>query len=234
MVSDDSRAEPPSWLKLHARGLLGVATTHADRTVISRRGERADVAWLHTQGQLEVFQSSVDGRGYLARILVAPTVICLKECLAGEANFLQTVRVLDSAELVAVSRARVLTVLESHPSLCLSTLVEVSRAFCGSVKLESNRLHSTESLLANVLLAYTTACGERWDGVVRMRVKRTQADLAEAIGANERSVNRLLTTWKEQGLIDKRDARYMVLQPEKLAAFIEEGSAVLVHHSRAT
>lgn len=201
--------------------------------MIARRGEPADTAWFHRAGLLEVFQTSADGRGYLARLLSAPTVICLKECVAGEADYMQTVRVLESAELVALPRARVLDVLERNPALCLSTLLEVARAFCGAAKLESNRLDSLESLLANVLLAYTDCCGEPWDRGIRMRVKRTQSDLAEAVGGNERSINRILTVWKRRGWVDKRDARYLVFDRDALASIVGSDTQALVHRGRA-
>lgn len=204
-----------------------------DKDIVARRGDDANAFWFHASGTLEVFQPGADGRSYLARLLIAPSVICLKECLAGEESYLQTVRVLERAALVRVDRARALDLLMAHPALALRTLVEVSRAFCGAARLEANRLHSTESLLANVLLAYVDACGEPWDRAMRMRVKRTQADLAECIGANERSINRLLTSWKTSGLVDKKDARYFVTDRERLAALVEEGASALVHRGAA-
>jgi CRP/FNR family transcriptional regulator len=223
----------PTWSELFRAQALGLSRTARDREVIARRGDPAEHAWFLPRGLLEVYQTGADGTGYLARILVAPTVLCLKECLAQEAAYMQTVRVLEEAELVLVPRARALAVLESHPRLCLNTLIEVSRAFCGAARLEVNRMDTTESLLAAVLLAYTSACGEPWDGGVRMRVKRTQTDLADAIGANERSVNRVLTAWKKAGIIDKRDARYVVSDRARLEALVEDGSPALVHHGQA-
>lgn len=221
------------WSALAEAGEVGVARAFADQDVVARRGEPATACWYHATGTLEVFQPGDDGSSYLARLLLAPNIICLKECMAGEASYLQTVRALEHASLVRIERERALALLMANPALSLRTLVEVSRAFCGAARLESNRLHGTESLLANVVLAYCEACGEPWDGVVRMRVKRTQADLAECIGANERSVNRILTAWKAQGLVDKRDARLLVLDAPRLAERVDDGARALVHRGDA-
>lgn len=212
------------WSAFLGTGVLGNATVLQDRDVVARRGEEARAFWLHSEGALEVFQTGADGRSYLARLLLAPNVICLKECLAGEEAYLQTVRVLERATVVRIERSRALELLTANPMLALRTLVEVSRAFCGAARLESNRLHDAESLLAHALLAYVEACGEPWDGAVRMRVKRTQGELAECIGANERSVNRILAAWKADGLVDKRDARYLVLDNARLAERVEDSS----------
>ncbi len=223
----------PKWTGLYRAGALGPGRRLEDRDVLSRRGEPATTLWYQASGLLEVYQTSADGRGYLARILVAPTVLCLKECLAGEAGYMQTVSVLEAAEVVSISRERALEVLGAHPALCLNTLVEVSRAFCGAAGLEANRLDSAERLLASVLLAYTAACGEPWDGGVRMRVKRTQTDLAGAIGANERSVNRVLGVWKREGIVDKRDARYLVLDRAALVELADPQALALVYRGDA-
>ncbi len=137
------------------------------------------------------------------------------------------------ATLLRVGRETGLMMLKAHPELALRTLIELSRAFCGAARLEANRLHSTESLLAQALLGYVEACGEPWDGHQRMRVKRTQADLAECIGTNERSINRRLTAWKSAGLIDKKDARYSVVDAARLRELIEPGMRALVHRGRA-
>ena len=222
-----------TWSALYAAGELGVARTLSDGDYVCRRDQPVDVAWVAVRGQLEVFQTSDNERSYLARIVRAPTLLCLKECLAGETSCLQTVRVLESAELVAMPRAAELALLRNNPDLCLNTLVEVCRTFCGAVRLESNRMHLAESLLANVMLAYATACGEPWDGGTRLRVKRTQLDLANAIGSNERTVNRVLTAWKEAGFTDRRDARHLILRRERLEALVEPGSRTLVHQGRA-
>jgi len=221
------------WSELHATGALGAARRLEDRAVLARRGDPAVTAWFQARGLLEVYQTSPEGGGYLARILVAPTVLCLKECLAGEAGYMQTVGVLEEAEVVPISREQVLGVLAEHNALCLSTLVEVSRAFCGAASLEVNRLDGTERRLASLLLAYTAACGEPWDGGLRMRVKRTQTDLASAIGANERSVNRALTAWKRRGIVDKRDARYLVLDRAALAEIADDAALALIHRGDA-
>jgi CRP-like cAMP-binding protein len=232
-AASTSTKQAERWSELFQSGALGAALVHDDRDVIARRGDPAEAFWFHAEGLLEVFQPAADGRSYLARILVAPNVICLKECLAGEESYLQTVRTLERATLLRVEREAGLALLKAHPELALRTLVEVSRAFCGAARLEANRLHTTEGLLAQVLLGYVAACGEPWDGHMRMRVKRTQADLAECIGANERSINRTLTTWKSDGLIDKKDARYSVVDAARLRELVEPGTRALVHRGAA-
>ncbi|OGQ25083.1 MAG: hypothetical protein A2138_21680 [Deltaproteobacteria bacterium RBG_16_71_12] len=224
---------PDRWSDLATAGEVGAGSAFEDQEVVARRDDAATACWYHATGALEVFQPGSDGRSYLARLLLAPNVICLKECIAGEERYLQTVRALEHATLIRIERERALALLMANPALTLRTLVEVSRAFCGAARLEANRLHATEGLLANVVLAYCEACGEPWDGVVRMRVKRTQADLAECIGANERSVNRILASWKAQGLVDKRDARLLVLDAARLAERVEDGSRALLHRGDA-
>jgi CRP-like cAMP-binding protein len=224
-----------TWSDLHARGALGPTVEFNDGAMVTAQGKPAVCAWFHARGQLEVFQhGSNERQSYLARILVAPTIIGLGECLAGETSYLKTTRVLESAALVALPRADALALLSRHPALCSHTYVEFSRAFCGVARLERTRVVDlTPSLLAQVLLAYANACGERCAGGVRLRVKRTQLELAQTIGANERTVNRLLVQWRALGIVDKRQGRHVLLAPERLEALVDEHSRALVHRGHA-
>ncbi len=221
-----------SWFTLRSSGQLGVARELVDRAIVAERGMPAKVAWFLDEGALEVFQPGVNGAQYLARLLVGPTVFCLKECLAGEQTYLQTVRVLERARLHPITRPQVLSHLEQNPAMCLTTLIEVSRAFCGAARLEGNRMVPTESLLAHALLAYADVCGNLMDGARHLRVRRTQADLADCVGATERRVNSILGGWRREGVIQKGDGMLIVADRDALLQLVEDNAVTLVHRGK--
>jgi CRP-like cAMP-binding protein len=223
-----------AWAELSREGKLGPARTHQDRVLLAERGLPATVAFFLAEGTLEVFQPGADGASYLARLLVGPTVLCLKECLAGEETYLQTVRVLEKARLHAMTRAQVMAHLQADAAMTLGTLVEVSRAFCGAARLEGNRMQSTESLLAHALLAYADVVGDDVDAGIRLRVKRTQADWAECVGATERRVHTLWNEWKRQGFIDGARGVTEILDRDALLERIDDSVVALVHRGRLT
>lgn len=121
----------------------------------------------------------------------------------------------------------------------LRVLKDTARAFCGVARFEPAHLASLEQRLAALLLAYASVVGDGVDmngvdkagddNVSRLRVKRSQAALAEAVGATERGVHKVLTSLSERGLVERHEGRLRLLDVaalREIAAGLERG---LVH-----
>ncbi len=217
------------WVALYRTGALGLPLHLKDREVVFRRGDEADACYFLRDGAVELLQSSEDGKAVLVKILVGPTLFGAIEPLGGEPLYLETVRVLEKANVVRLTRARFLQLVSEDAEASFECLKDVGKAFCVAAQLEPARLFPADAQLAAVLLAYADACGDPCDDGVHMRVKRTQEDLAQAIGGGERSVNRFLTEWKSRGLVSKRTARYLVHDLEGLRLIAGSLSFGLVH-----
>lgn len=222
-----------TWPALANDGALGVLRSVVDREVVFERGTAADRAWFLAAGAVEIVQRSAEGTSIVVKILTAPTLFGVIEILGGEPHVLETVRALGGADVYGLPRAAFLDRIARDADAAYECLVDVGAAFCVAARFEHARLHETEALLANLLLAYVDVLGERWDGGVRVAVKRTQAELAEAIGAGERSVNRILADWKDAGLVHKIDARYLVRDRDALVERAGDLRGSLVHRFRA-
>lgn len=218
-----------AWQRLFAEGALGPRVTFEDRDEVFAKGAAADAAWFLAEGAVEILQPGQDGGSVVVKLLVAPTLFGLIEALGDERETLESVRALGDITCARMERRRLHEIVAREGEATVECLRDVCRAFCVAARFEPSRLSSVDALLANALLAYVDACGEPWDGGVRLRVKRTQADLAQAIGASERSVNKLLSSWKSEGVIDKNDARYIVHQRAVLEELAGELAGSLVH-----
>lgn len=210
---------------------LGARRGFADRDVLLHKGDVVEGAAVLVDGAVEILQPGPEGTSVLVKILVAPTLFGVIEVIAGEPSWLETVRGLGDGVIVPVSRARFLHTVEHDAAASFECLRDLGTAFAVAAKHEPSRLHAVDALLANVLLAYVDACGEPWDGGLRLKVKRTQADLAAAIGASERSVNKRLSDWKDRGAVDKNDARYIVHDRAFLEDTAGELRGSLIHRS---
>lgn len=217
------------WRDLGQSGALGDAHVREDREVLLRKGHPADAAWMLLDGAVEILQPGIDGTSVVVKLLVAPTLFGVIELLGDEAHWLEDVRVLGRATVVRLPRERFLDVVKHDAVASYECLRDVGTAFCVAARHEPSRLHAVETLLANALLAYVDACGERWDGGVRLQVKRTQADLAQAIGKSERAVNTVLSGWRDAGVVDKVEGRYLVHQRAILETLAGELLGSLVH-----
>jgi CRP/FNR family cyclic AMP-dependent transcriptional regulator len=204
-------------------------TRFGDRDALVHKGGDAEAVAVLVEGAVELLHPSPDGSSVLVKILVAPTLFGVIEAIAREPSWLESVRGLGDGSVVWVPRAQFQQIVESDAAASYECLRDLGLAFAVAARHEPSRLHQVDAVLANALVAYVDACGEPWDGGMRLRVKRTQADFAAAIGASERSVNKALTEWRERGLIDKNDARYIVLDRRALIELAGELAGSLVH-----
>lgn len=222
-----------AWRALFERGQVGVGVDDADRTVLFAKGAPAAHGYFLVDGAVEILQPGADGTSVVVKILQAQTLFGAIEALGAETHYLETVRCLGAVRTVRMTSARLRQIAAADVAACYEALVDVARAFCVTARFEPARLASTEAMLANVMLAYTDVVGEDRGEARFMTVKRTQADLAAAIGAGERSVNRILAEWQESGVVVKEAARYGVIKREFLEDTAGELVGSLVHRAAA-
>ena len=218
-----------AWQKLFAAGELGVAAERADLDVVFHKGEPAAHAFFLVDGAVEILQPGAGGGSVVVKLLQAPTLFGAIEAFSSDGTYLESVRCLGPVRLVRVTSARLREIAARDAAAAYDALVDVSRAFCVAARFEASRLSTTEALLANALLAYVDVVGSERDGGRFMTVKRTQADLAAAIGAAERSVNRILADWQSRDAVRKVAARYGVLDRAFLEETADELLGSLVH-----
>lgn len=212
-------------------GELGPTRVLGDRELIFELGARADAAYFLSDGYVEIFQCLPDGRSLTVRVLGAPCVFGVLETCGGERAFLESTRVLEHAILHRVEVDELHRLLHQHPDAALECLATTCMAFCRVAETETARLVEAEALLAGTLLLYARLFGEATQKGQRITLKRSQADFAGVVGASERQVQRLLSDWKTQGIIDKHEGRYIVVEAQALqqrALGFEEGFIHLV------
>jgi hypothetical protein len=72
--------------------------------------------------------------------------------------------------------------------------------------------------LANLLLAHIRMYGVPVEDGVGFRHRLNQSELAQSLGVARRSVTRIITEWREEGIVDQRGHALVVLDLAKLTA----------------
>jgi CRP-like cAMP-binding protein len=199
-----------TWRALAQSGALGKPLHLKDRALLFQRGDPARHAYLLFSGAYEVFQESDQGMSVVVKLVTPPTMPGTVEVIAEEPTYLESIRVAKEATLFRITARRYLELVATNPQAGYEALVDISQCFAGAARFEASRLHDTDVLLATLLSAYAEVFGRQVAGGVRVELKRSQAQLAGAIGCTERSVNRVFTQWKDQGLIAKLAGRYLL------------------------
>jgi len=204
------------WTTLFDEGRFGLPRRCADRDVVFARGDVAAHAWVLRRGAVEILQPLDDGRAVLVKLLVGPCLFGVIEQLGGATHYLETVQVLGNADVVSIDSATFSTMLKTDAARSYECLVDVGTAFCVAARQESARLQPLEAQVASVLLAWADATGEATSTGIRLGVKRSQEDIAAAVGCSERSVTRVLADWKEHHVVDKSGGRFTLVDVERL------------------
>lgn len=211
------------------RGELGARHLVEDRHRIIDEGAPASHAYYLESGGIEICHEDPDGRGVVVKMLVGPTMFGTIECVAREPVFLESARAFGPAAFFSMTQSRFLDIIRGSGEAAYETLVDTSTAFCVAARFEHSRLYETDILLANLLCTYAAVAGRIEDNRVRIMVPRTQPDLAEAIGAGERSVNRVLAHWKAEKWVEKVDGCYVLLRPDTLREIASPLLGSLIH-----
>jgi CRP-like cAMP-binding protein len=199
-----------TWRRLALSGQLGKPRKLRDRAVLFSRGEPARRAYLLFEGAHEVVQESEDGLSVVLKVVTPMTVPGSVELIAGEPEYLETIRIAGGATMFELDAAAFFGVVERSPKALSESASDVAQCFCGAARYEASRLFEADVVLATLLCAYAEVFGAQTSAGVRIELKRSQADLAAATGATERSVNRILAEWQKLKLVSKDAGRYTV------------------------
>lgn len=216
------------WVRKH-----GHVVRVSDREALFEAGASCRLAYILVDGCVEILQGASNGTSTVVKVLKGPTFFGSVEAISQQVEYLESVRALGAADCAAISSDEFRELLLERPKLAFECLLDMSGAFAVAARFEPARLYETEVLLANLLAAYAQVVGRRIGQGVRIEVRRSQRELADAIGAGERSVNRILASWKDAGLITKESGQYTLLEPHEIGARAGDLAGSLVHAGSA-
>jgi CRP-like cAMP-binding protein len=180
------------------------------------RGDAADAAYAIVSGELEVTVEGPDGRAvFLARLGSGDVV--------GEMGMLDGVpRSTDATatrttELWRVRRAHVMDALSGEPKSALALLSVLARRIRDTDGLvDRNASMDLGKRLARLLLEES----------VHGRIIYSQSDLAHLVGATREAVNRKLSRWRKQNLVELNHTGLHVIDRLALLALCKRKTAI--------
>lgn len=171
------------------------------------RGDTGEAAYLVVTGELEVAYQAIDGREvWLSRCGPGSVIgeLALLDGLPRSADVSASRR----SRLLRIPRTAFLDVLRSDPEAALGLLALIaSRLRQTDEMVEASRLLDLRARLARHLLEA---------GAVK--IAATQGEIARIIGASREKVNRHLSAWRRDGIIEVSRAGIVILDRLRLKA----------------
>lgn len=193
----------------------GVRRAPADGEPVLAEGD-PPAFFVLLAGSVKVLYRAEDGLEIVVKLLEAPAVFGEMECIANIAH-LEDVHAVERARILEIPAAPFVEAIRESHALCANLLTDVAQRLCIAAQNErALAFHPVESRLAQLLLTYLDMYGLPCEAGHLIRIPLTQEGLAQALGVNRRSVTRTLQRWSTDGVLEKREGRYVVKNREAL------------------
>jgi CRP-like cAMP-binding protein len=194
-------------------GSLALVRTYAARTVVVTQGEPALALFVIVRGRLKVASSGPDGRDTVLGIMGEREVFGEVALIDGGARS-ATCTAVEPCDLLVIERALFLRLLETSPGISIKLLyVLAQRLRRLSQRSEDAAFLDVPSRLARSLLDLATRFGESGrpqSSCIRLTIKLSQQELGDLVGATRESVNKHLSDWTRQGILELQGGRMVI------------------------
>jgi CRP-like cAMP-binding protein len=221
----------PAPDELLKRVPLFSALTDEDRGVLARRLQRrafrAGVAIFHKEqtgdalyvvetGRVRLYVPTEGGEEFTVD-LAGPGDVFGEMALLDGLPRSASAETLEKTTMLVLSRDDFLRQMESTPSLAVAIVAMVSRRLRNTLEYaESLAFHDLHARVARALFGLAQRYGAKVTKGVEIELELTQSDLARMVAATRERVNRTLASFRDQGLLEVRGRKIVLLNPEKL------------------
>lgn len=180
------------------------------KTEVFAEGDTPAYVFLVKSGNVKIFKSHPDGKELIITIAKANDYFGF-ESILGFGTYTESAVAMEDSELIFIPRQDFIALIHSKP--------EVSGVF---ISLLCQKVKEKESQLLN--LAYNSVRQRTAEALLKVfqikapekKLSISRDDLAKMVGTASESVIRVLSDFKEEGLIDIETGKVIILKPEKL------------------
>jgi CRP-like cAMP-binding protein len=202
-------------------GLLQGLAQHLRRrvypkgTIIFHKDQLGDALYIVDTGRVRIFLPAPGGEELTVDIAGPGDVFGELAVLDGRPRS-ASAEALEDVVVFTLERGQFLRHLQATPALA-AALVELLSGRLRHVTeyAESLAFLDIRARLARVLLEMADRYGVRRDGV-EIDLDLTQTDLASMVGATRERVNRALSSFRSEGLVELRGRKIVLLDPVRL------------------
>lgn len=169
--------------------------------IVFYEGNQPHGLYCVSSGKIKVYKTDAQGHQQIVRLAGGGDLLGYR-CLLADEPYSATAETLEEAEICFVDKQTFFHVLETHPAAAFHVLsalaVDLGKAEAKMVSLVHKNIRER---LAELFLIFEKRYGEKKKNGTVLNISLTREELAEMIGSTQESVIRLLTEFKQDGLI---------------------------------
>lgn len=169
-----------------------------------------------TSGKVKIYKIDADGHQQIVRLAGSGDVIGYRSLLAGE-PYSATAETLEEADICFIDSRTFLHILETHPATAFHVMTALAQDLGHAEQQIVNLTHKNiRERLAELFLTFEKKYGEKVGKNVRLNILLTREEWAELIGTTQESLIRLMSEFKQDGLIAVEGRAITLLDIPKL------------------
>ncbi len=190
--------------------------------IIFRKGDPGLGMMAVLRGRIKIRVSSPNDREMVLNIVDEGQVFGEIALLDGMERTADAVTMMPS-ELLVLDRRDFMPLLARHPETCMK-LIQV---LCQRLRQTSEQLEDAVFLvqsarLGKTLLRLVKSYGQPIERGIKIDLKLSQREFGTLVGIRREAINRLLSEWREGGLISVESGFITIPEPEAFEEYIEE------------
>ena len=188
--------------------------------IIFREGGSAAGLYCVHRGRIKVIKTGDDGKEQIVRLVKDGDVLCLRAVLA-DSCYTTSAIALDTCVVCFVPRADCLRLLQSNSQFAHSVMKALASALSeAETRMLQLAYKPVRERLALALLLLQDTFQQPGPAPFSMAISRE--DLASLVGTAKETAIRLLSDFKEAGIISTHGSHIALLVPERLRAISQQ------------
>ena len=189
---------------------------HRKGSTVFLYGETGRDLYVIESGSVKICMTTADGKELTLAILGPGEFFGELALLDGEPRSSDAV-IMEDSQLLLLERGEFIKFMEEHPSVAHRVIEVLSRRLRNNNELvQDAAFFDVAARLARVILRLADSVGHQDADGITIAKRLTQTDLAGMIGTTRESVNKWLTFYERQGLVERRGGFIRVLNNEGL------------------
>lgn len=206
-------------LNVHELGKNKKTKTLKKKAILYSEGEQPLHIYFVKSGRIKTFRSHPDGKELITNLYNNNDFFGFEPILENR-SYADSAVAMEDSELVAISKSDFLTLIQGHP--------DVSATF---ISLLCKKVTEKETQLLH--LAYNSVRQRTAESLLKLHSQNDKAflaisreDLAKMVGTAPESVIRVISDFKDEGLIEIETGKIKISQPAKLEKVIRWNVAI--------
>jgi CRP-like cAMP-binding protein len=189
----------------------------AARAELFHKGDEGSQLHILIRGRMKVLHSSSESGEDLVLGLLGPGDVVGELALLTGSSRSATLEAVDVCELLTLERNDAMGVLTRDARACLSlSQVLAKRLEDTNEHLADLQFMNLPYRLAKKILGLAGLYGEGRSDGVRIKLRLSQGEWGNTVGASRESVNKQLGRWKKAGIVDNDRGFLVVKRPDEL------------------